>query len=177
MEVYRALGVTMVDFSEGIYNISVSGSGSNSELCTGNCNCNAEFTAVNFERAHDGSWWFWAENAGEATAGCRGAIASAIQGFVEEDAGALVARFVSYYDAPCQNFTEEQYSVVSRGLEFSGVRGKEDGDRIVFHSDVLGTDMVIFKVTEAAIENEGAAEGAVTNTCQGCVKDVITMVM
>ncbi len=174
VKVYRALGVTMVDFGEGTYNISISGSVSNSELCTGNCDCNTEFTAVTFERAHDGSWWFWAENVAEASAGCRGTHTSAINGYVENADGGPVARFVSYYDAPCQNFAEEQYSVVSRGLEFSGIKGQEGDDgRIVFHSDVLNTDLIIVKVNEAVAEELDAtiaepAEENVADTCPTC---------
>ena len=147
----------MVDFGEGTYNVSISGTCSNSELCTGNCDCNTEFTTVTFERAYDGSWWFWAENAPEASAGCRGTQSSAIHGYVEDVGGVPVARFVSYYDAPCQNFTEGQYSVVTRGLEFSGIKGKEDAGRIVFHSNVLNTDMVIVKVKAEVVEEQGEA--------------------
>ncbi|ASI48296.1 MAG: hypothetical protein AB8U69_03170 [Anaplasma ovis] len=162
----------MVDFGEGTYNVSISGTCSSSELCTGNCDCNTEFTAVTFERtcnggACDGGWWFWAENVPEVSTGCRGTQSSAIHGYVEDVGGVPVARFVSYYDAPCQNFTEGQYSVVTRGLEFSGIKGKEDDGRIVFHSDALNTDLIIVKVEEAVVEEldttaaEIAAEGVV----------------
>ncbi|MCU7611150.1 hypothetical protein [Anaplasma capra] len=138
----------MVDFSEGTYNVSISGG--NNALCAGDCSCDAEFTAVTFEHGYDGHWWFWGGSNGDAV-NCEGitTVYHSISGAILEDVdGALVARFVSYVDTPCGRVDEEQYSVVNRGLEFSELKGREEADgRIVFHSDTLNVDLTLVKAT------------------------------